>query len=113
MVMKRNNPEHIVVFITAGSKEEAARIADALVEKKLAACVIIVSEVKSVFSWKGRIEKEKEALLIVKSKSSVFGKLVKQVKKIHKYEVPEIIALPIVDGSRDYLDWMDREVKKN
>ncbi len=110
--MKKNNPEYIVVFITAGSKEEAARIADELVKRKLAACVNIVGEVKSVFSWKGRIEKENETLLIIKSKRSVFGKLVKQVKEIHKYEVPEIIALPIVDGSGDYLDWMDKEIKK-
>ncbi len=108
--MKKNNPEYIVVFITAGSEEEASRIADALVKRKLAACVNIIGGVKSVFSWKGKVEKEKETLLIVKSKMSVFAKLVKQVKEIHKYEVPEIIALPIVDGSGDYLEWLEKEV---
>jgi periplasmic divalent cation tolerance protein len=104
--------DYIVVFITAGSLVEAESIADMLVTAKLAACVSIVPEVKSVFSWKGNIENEKETLLIVKSKSSVFKELVGKVREMHKYEVPEIIALPIIDGSGHYLDWMEKEIKE-
>lgn len=102
--------DYIIVFITSGSVKEAEKIADILVNKRLAACVSIIPEVKSVFSWKGKVENEKEVLLVVKSKRAVFNKLVKQVKAVHKYEVPEIIALPIVEGSRDYIDWIESEV---
>ncbi len=102
--------DYIIVFITSGSVKEAEKIADTLVKRALAACVSIIPEVKSVFSWKGKVENEKEVLLVVKSKRAVFSELVKQVKAVHKYEVPEIIALPIVEGSRDYLDWMDSEI---
>ena len=108
--IKLESMDYIIVFITSGSAEEAEKIADMLVNKRLAACVSIIPEVKSVFSWKGKVENEKEVLLVVKSKRAVFNELVKQVKAAHKYEVPEIIALPIVEGSREYLDWMDSEV---
>ena len=99
--------DYIVVFITAGSSDEAEKIAGELVNKKIAACVNVIPEVKSVFSWKGRMEKANELLLVVKTKSSLFKDVVELVKKIHKYEVPEIIALPIVEGSKDYLEWID------
>jgi len=103
--------EFIVVFITASSWEEAEKISKALVEKKLAACVNMVRDIRSIFFWKGKISDEKEVLLIAKAKRKNFEKIEKEVKKMHSYEVPEIIALPILIGSKDYLDWVEKESK--
>jgi len=99
----------IIVLITAKNTKEAARIANKLVAEKLIACANIINGVKSIFWWEGKVDKADEVLLILKSKKSCFAKIVKTVKKLHSYEVPEIIALPIIDGSKDYLDW----VRKN
>jgi len=99
----------IVVFITAGSKEEADRIGRTLVEEKLAACTNTVSPIHSVFTWKGKMYEEGEALLIVKSVKHKLDELIYRVKKLHSYEVPEIIALPVVGGSREYLTWVEEE----
>ena len=103
--------EFIVVFVTASSWEEAEKIGKALVEKKLAACVNMVRDIRSIFYWKGKISDEREVLLIAKAKRKNFEKIEKEVKKMHSYEVPEIIALPILIGSKDYLDWVDKESK--
>jgi periplasmic divalent cation tolerance protein len=97
----------IVIFITAGSGAEARKIAKGLVGKKLAACVSIVPLVESVYTWKGKTEVAREALLIAKSKKKLFTKIEKAVKGLHSYECPEIIALPVTDGSRDYLKWLE------
>ena len=98
---------HIVVFITSVSKEEADKIADVLVSSGLAACVNMVQGVKSVFMWKGKVEKADEVLLVVKTRREMFTMLMGEVKRLHSYEVPEIIALPLIGGSQDYLDWID------
>ena len=103
--------ENIVVLITASSRREAERIKDVLLGKRKAACVNIAGKVDSFFRWKGRAESSREVLLILKTRKSVFGEIVRIVKKVHKYEVPEIIALPIIGGNRDYLDWMKKAVK--
>jgi len=95
-----------VVFITSGSDEEAKRLARVLVEEKLAACVNIISGVDSLYWWKGRIESSREWMLVVKTQGKMVKKVVKRVKEIHSYEVPEVIALPIVEGNRDYLQWI-------
>jgi len=100
-----NSP--VVVLITAGSQEEARRIADLLVSKKKAACVNIVPEADSLFRWKGKIESARESLLLVKTREALLPGIISLVKQIHSYEVPEIIALPIVSGSEDYLRWLD------
>ena len=100
---------YLVVLITAGSYEEAKKIADALVGQKRVACVNIVSGVSSLFWWQGKVEEAKESLLVVKTRAALFPEIVKLVKGIHSYEVPEIIALPIVDGNADYLAWIDKE----
>lgn len=97
---------YIVVFITASSTKEAEKIADGLVDNKLAACVNIVPSVKSIYTWKGKKEKASEVLLIAKSKKEKFKRIIKQVKSLHSYEVPEIISIPISDGNKDYLDWI-------
>ena len=103
--MKR--PDGIVVFITVGSEEEGRKIARLLVKEKKAACVNIVPGVDSLFRWKGRINSARESLLLVKTKASLLPEISSLVKQIHSYEVPEIIALPVIGGSEDYLKWLD------
>ncbi len=102
--------DKIVVLTTCGSQEEAQRIARALVEQRLAACVNFTAPVQSVYWWQGGIEQEQEVILIVKSRRELFPKLAETLRALHSYEVPELIALPIVDGLAAYLDWMDREL---
>ena len=106
------NPAYLVVFITTSSHEEARKIAAALVSQRKAACVNIVPKVNSLFRWKGKIEDAEESLLMVKTRAKLFHEVVKLVKEIHSYEVPEIIALPIVEGNPDYLKWIDEETAK-
>ena len=98
---------NIVIFITTKDEKEAKDIASRLVESKLAACVNIVSSIKSIFHWQGKVDSSEESLLIVKTKKRLFNKLIKAVKQIHSYEVPEIIALPIIGGSKEYLRWLN------
>ena len=100
---------YIVVFITVKDPEEAQKIAKALLKRRQAACVNIVAEVASHFWWKDKLDSTKESLLIAKTKESLLPELIKSVKKIHSYSIPEIIAVPIVGGSRDYLEWIDSE----
>ncbi len=98
---------YIVVLVTASSKEEADKIARGLLEEKLAACVNIIEGLDSRFWWQGKIDQAKEALLIIKTRKSLFNKLAKKVKSLHSYTVPEIIALPIISGNKAYLDWIN------
>jgi periplasmic divalent cation tolerance protein len=100
--------DEIVVFITAPSMEEGEKIGRYLVENKLAACANILSPITSIFSWEGKICQEKESLVILKSKRDLFERLAEEVKKRHRYSVPEIIALPLVTGSSDYLKWIQQ-----
>ncbi|OGW43905.1 MAG: cytochrome C biogenesis protein CcdA [Nitrospirae bacterium RBG_13_41_22] len=99
----------IVVFITAPNEDEAAKISKALVEARLAGCVNIIKNIRSIYSWQEKIEDEKEVLMIVKTQKPLFDSLMKKVEELHSYKVPEIIALPILDGSVEYLKWL-REV---
>ena len=101
----------VVVLITAKNMQEAKKISGTLVNEKLAACVNIVKGVQSMFWWEGKIDQVSEALLIVKTKKSILRKLIKMVKSVHSYTVPEIIALPILSGDRDYLKWINESVK--
>ena len=101
--------DEIIVFITASSEEEAAKIARALVEARLAGCVNIIKNIRSIYSWQGKIEDEPEVLMIAKTQKSLFDSLTKKVEELHSYTVPEIIVLPLVEGSKDYLKWL-REV---
>ena len=98
--------DQIVVLMTAPASEEATRIADILVERKLAACVQILSPMTSIYVWKGEVQRESEILLIAKSTRAKFDELESAVRAIHSYETPEIIALPIVAGSPAYLSWL-------
>jgi periplasmic divalent cation tolerance protein len=98
--------EGIVVLITAGSDEEAARIAHALVDEHLAACVNIIPAIQSVFFWESKTQTTRESLLVCKSRASLLQRIIDRVKALHSYSVPEIIALPIFGGASDYLAWV-------
>lgn len=102
-------PGYIVVFITVKEPEEAQKIAKALLKQRQAACINIVAEVDSQFWWKDKLDAAKESLLIVKTKETLLSDLIKSVRKIHSYTIPEIIAVPIVGGNREYLEWIDSE----
>lgn len=102
--------DKIVVFNTCGSAEEAQRMARQLVEKRLAACVTIVPGVRSFYQWKGVVEDSAEWLLIIKTSRPLFETLRVELEKVHSYETPEVIALPIVDGSKNYLLWLEGEL---
>jgi periplasmic divalent cation tolerance protein len=103
---------HIVVFVTSKDVQEAERISEKLISDKLAACVNIVKDIRSIFFWEGKADRSDEALLIIKSRKELFKKIVAAVKSVHSYDLPEIIALPIIDGSGDYLKWIDESTGK-
>ena len=105
-------PGEIVVFVTAGTEEEARNIAELLLGQRKAACVNIVPKVDSLFWWQGKLDSAQESLLIIKTKASLLPDVVSLVKGIHSYEVPEIIAMPIIGGNEDYLKWIHSEVKE-
>ena len=100
--------DYSVVFMTASSHEEAENIAGNLVSHKLAACVNILPNMKSFYWWDGKVCKDDELLLVAKIKTSLFKDLEKAVKKLHSYDVPEIILLPIEDGSNTYFQWLKK-----
>ena len=102
--------DKIVVFSTCSTAEEAARIARKLIEGRLAACVNIAPSVKSFYRWNGKIEESDECLLVIKSSRDRFEKLRIELEKAHTYEVPEVVAVPVVDGAPNYLNWIDREL---
>ena len=104
--------ESIVVLVTCGSEEEALKIARSLVEDHLAACVNLVSPVRSIYRWEGKIWDEKEWILIIKSQKKRFEELERKVKSLHSYSVPEIISLPIAEGSSSYLNWLEEMTVK-
>lgn len=97
---------YCVVFITV-PVEKAQELADFIINNKLGACVNVVPEVNSIYWWKGKVERDKESLLVVKTSMTKLPELIKGVKSIHPYTVPEIIAMPIVAGNEDYLKWID------
>jgi periplasmic divalent cation tolerance protein len=103
--------EYIQVITTAEKKGDAERIAEALVERRLAGCVQIVGPIVSTYWWKENIVKAKEWLCLVKSKKDLYEELEKSIKEIHPYETPEITALPIITGSKDYMKWLSNELK--
>lgn len=102
--------DKIVVFSTCGSAEEAEKIARALVSKRLAVCVNLLPAMRSIYRWKGAIEEAQEILLVIKSSRALFGEVRAEIEKLHSYEVAEVIATQIVDGSEAYLEWMGREL---
>jgi periplasmic divalent cation tolerance protein len=105
------NTNYIIVLVTIADKAEAEKIAQKLLEEKLIACANIVNPVTSFFHWSGKIDKAEECLVVMKSRMDLFAELSERLKGLHSYEVPEILALPIVEGSRAYLDWMGAVLK--
>ena len=104
--MKDLQNAYIIVMVTTANKQEAENIAQRLLKERLIACANIIGPVSSLFHWAGKIEKAEEYLIFMKSREDLFEKLAETVKALHSYEVPEILVLPIVDGSRAYLDWL-------
>jgi periplasmic divalent cation tolerance protein len=98
---------YIIVLVTVPNQKEARKITDAVLDSKLAACVNVLSGLKSYFWWQGKKDIAEEILLIIKTKKGLFNKLAKTIKSIHPYDTPEIIAIPIIKGYKPYLDWID------
>ena len=103
----------IIIFVTTSSEQEAHKIADLLLTKKKAACVNIIPRIDSSFWWQGKLDTAEESMLVIKTKASLLSEIVGLVKGAHSYEVPEIIALPIIGGNKDYLKWLDDEVQES
>ncbi|SRR5581483_852695 len=104
--------EFIVVYVTVPTTAEGERIAATLVEERLAACVNRIPGIRSTYRWRGLVEHAEEELLIIKSRADLFASLKHRVVELHSYDVPEIIALPIVEGSEPYVRWLDEEIAK-
>lgn len=100
---------YYVVLVTVDKKTTAEKITEILLKNKLAACINIIPNIKSLYFWEGKLCGDKEVLMVIKSRRENFGRLSKEIKANHPYKVPEIIALPIIKGNKEYLDW----VKKN
>ena len=103
--------DKVVIFVTAATRLEGKKIARHLVENKLAACVNISQPMESVYRWEGKIAAEREFLLIIKSTRELFPEIKAEISTIHSYHTPEIISLPVIDGSRNYLQWVSDSVK--
>jgi periplasmic divalent cation tolerance protein len=106
-----NMGPYILCLVTIDEIEKAANIAKALVEKKLAACANIIPQIRSIYAWKGEIYDEKEVLMIIKTRSDLFEMLKNEIRRLHSYEVPEIICITIDNGLQDYLDWIDASTR--
>lgn len=104
--------DYLQVFTTIGSKEEAQRVARALVEQRLAGCVQIVGPIHSTYWWQGQIETAEEYLCLVKASNEVYGELEVAIKEVHPYDTPEILAMPVADGNADYLQWLQKELQR-
>ncbi len=102
--------DKILIFSSCATAEEAEKIARSLVEKRLAACVKMIPGARSFYRWKGEIEDATEFVLLIKSRRDLFGKLKIELGANHSYEVPEILALPVVEGASEYIDWIDKEL---
>ena len=105
-------PSFIQVFTTVEKREDARRIAEIVVGRRLAACVQVVGPIGSTYWWKGKVEDAEEWLCLMKTRKELYGKLEAAVKSVHPYEEPEIIALPIVEGSEGYLRWIEENTEQ-
>lgn len=103
--------EYAVVLITAASQEEAQKIARTMVEERLFACANIIFPIQSIYHWQGKICDDKEALILAKTKMGLFPSVIKRVKELHSYQVPEVLFLQVTEGSGDYLNWVGTETK--
>lgn len=104
--------DKVVVLVTCGNADEASRIARTLVDQRLAACVNISTPVRSIYRWQGKLADEQEVLLVVKTARPLFDRVRRAVEKLHSYQVPEVVCLPIIDGAPNYLNWLSTSVKR-
>ena len=102
----------VMVYITAGDKQEAEKVGKALIESKTAACVNIVDGMQSMFWWNGGVEKDNEVVVIAKTKVGLVTSLTEEVKSVHSYDCPCVVAVPVIDGNPDFLQWIQEETKE-
>ena len=102
--------DKILVLTTCATVEEAEAVSRHLIDARLVACVNITSGVRSLYRWQSRVEDNTEVMLVMKSRRDLFGALKSELRKVHSYEIPEIIALPVIDGNDEYLGWVDEEL---
>lgn len=100
----------IIVFVTVPGLREGSRISRAILTSRLAACVNVIPGIQSIYKWKGKIVQEKEAMLVLKTTRVLYRKLERKIRELHPYEVPEVIAIPLICGSSQYVEWVAREV---
>ncbi|PKL66342.1 MAG: divalent-cation tolerance protein CutA [Methanobacteriales archaeon HGW-Methanobacteriales-1] len=100
-----------LIYITTSSEDESTIIGEKLVSERLVGCANIISDIKSFYWWQGNLEKDQESILLVKSLVSKVDDIIKRVKELHSYENPAIVALPIINGSKDYLNWLKEEIE--
>jgi periplasmic divalent cation tolerance protein len=105
--------EFVVVLVTAGSADEAAGIGDALVEARLVACASVIGPIRSIYRWQGAVERAEEHLLLVKARAADLAAIEAQVRALHSYEVPEVLALPVHGGSAAYLAWLAESTSRD
>jgi periplasmic divalent cation tolerance protein len=104
--------EYIVILVTASSEKEAETIAEDLVRSRLVACANLIKGIRSIYRWEGNVQKDDEVLLVMKGRSSGFGRIEKRVRELHSYDVPEVVALPVLKGSPPYLEWLSAETEE-
>ncbi|MBI3301406.1 MAG: divalent-cation tolerance protein CutA [Deltaproteobacteria bacterium] len=104
--------DSIVILVTAGSETEAETIAKTLVEERLAACVNMLSPIRSIYRWEGKVTDDREWLLLIKTRAERFSAVESRVKALHSYQVPEVIALPITAGAEGYMRWLENETEE-
>ncbi len=104
--------DKIVILVTAANRRECLKIANHLVEARLAACVNITPGIESLYRWEGKLNRDKEFLMLIKSTRGLFPEIKREISRIHSYHTPEIICLPVIDGSRNYLQWVSDSVKR-
>jgi periplasmic divalent cation tolerance protein len=100
-----------IILSTAGSEDEARKIANALIEQKLGACVNIIPQIESIYRWRGKVESSREWLLLIKTTAEKFAAVRDAIRKLHSYELPECIAIAVDDGSSDYLQWIEESIQ--
>ncbi len=105
--------QYIQVFTVAGSKDEASSIAEIVVEKRLVGCAQVLGPISSIYRWKEKLERAEEWLCIMKTRAELYHDLESTIRQVHSYEVPEILAVPIAEGNKSYLSWLDSEVQVN
>ena len=105
--------DKVVIYVTGGDTDESKKIARALVEKRLAACVNLVPQIRSFYRWEGKIQDDPESLLVIKTSRSLFAAVRAEVERLHSYRVPEVLCVPILEGSPNYMTWLGDSLRKS